>query len=117
MTRPNADGPSPGIAGFQPAPVAPEAAASPRASMDRQDAAGFRETSTGRQDAGDPRWRRVPLDAVVLSLSVLYALVRPPDAASTAIAVFVTFLAGLYWVVALLGRRAGEPGGRTFRIQ
>jgi hypothetical protein len=64
-----------------------------------------------------PSWRRVPLDAVVLSLSVLYALVRPPDAASTVIAVFVTFLTGLYWVVALLGRRDREPGGHAFRVQ
>lgn len=55
-------------------------------------------------------WRGIPLDAVVLSLSVLYALVRPPDAASTKIAVFVTFLLGLYWTIALLGRnRSGEP--------
>lgn len=63
-------------------------------------------------------WGVVPLDAVVLSLSLLAALVRPSDAKATVIAVAATFLLGLYWLVALLGRNAaGEYGGRAFRAQ
>src|SRR5205085_8312541 len=63
-------------------------------------------------------WRTVPLDAVVLSLSLLGALVRPPDASATLIAVAATFLLGLYWAVALFRRHGeGEYAGRAFRVQ
>jgi len=60
----------------------------------------------------------IPLDAVILSLSLLGALVRPPNAPATVIAVIATFLLGLYWLVAVLCRDgAGEYGGRAFRAQ
>src|SRR5205085_1167542 len=66
---------------------------------------------------GSP-WRMVPLDAVVLSLSLLGALVRPPDASATLIAVAATFLLGLYWAVALFRRHGeGDYAGRAFRVQ
>ena len=61
-------------------------------------------------------WRAVPLDAVVLSLCLLGALVRPPDASATLIAVAATFLLGVYWAVAFF-RRQGEDAGRAFRVQ
>jgi hypothetical protein len=58
----------------------------------------------------------VPLDAVVLSLCLLGALVRPPDAGATLIAVAATFLLGVYWAAAFF-RRQGENAGRAFRVQ
>src|SRR5918911_732944 len=61
-------------------------------------------------------WRAVPLDAVVLSLCLLGALVRPPDASATLIAVAATFLLGVYWAAAFF-RRQGENAGRAFRVQ
>jgi Glycosyltransferase family 87 len=61
-------------------------------------------------------WRAVPLDAVVLSLCLLGALVRPPDASATLIAVAATFLLGVYWAAAFF-RRQGEDAGRAFRVQ
>src|SRR5919204_5410253 len=64
---------------------------------------------------GSP-WRAVPLDAVVLSLCLLGALVRPPNASATLIAVAATFLLGVYWAAAFF-RRQGEDAGRAFRVQ
>jgi len=69
---------------------------------------------------GPAAWRGIPLDAVVLSLSLLYALRQSPATAPTQaeIDVVATFLMGLYWVVALLGRaRDGEYAGRAFKAQ
>src|SRR5919204_194896 len=63
-----------------------------------------------------PPWRAVPLDAVVLSLCLLGALVRPPDPSATLIAVAATVLLGVYWAVAFF-RRPGEDAGRAFRVQ
>lgn len=64
------------------------------------------------------QWGTVPLDAVVLSLSLLAALVRPADAGATVIAVACSFLLGIYWTVAFLGRRAnGEYGRRALHAQ
>src|SRR5919204_6191566 len=68
-------------------------------------------TGRGAGGEGSP-WRTVPLDAVVLSLCLLGALVRPPNASATLIAVAVTFLLGLYWAVALFRRHGnGEDAG------
>jgi len=62
--------------------------------------------------------KRLPLDAVILSLCLLGALVRPADAAATRLAVVATFLLGLYWVISTLYRdKAGEYGRRAFRAQ
>jgi len=62
--------------------------------------------------------KRAPLDAVILSLCLLGALVRPADAAATRLAVVATFLLGLYWAVSTLWRdEAGEYGRRAFRVQ
>jgi len=62
--------------------------------------------------------KRLPLDAVILSLCLLGALVRPADAAATRLAVVATFLLGLYWMVSTLWRdEAGEYGRRAFRVQ
>ncbi len=62
--------------------------------------------------------KRLPLDAVILSLCLLGALVRPADAAATRLAVVATFLLGLYWTVSTLWRdEAGEYGRRAFRVQ
>jgi hypothetical protein len=52
----------------------------------------------------------------MLSLSLLGALVRPPDISATLIAVAATFLLGLYWAVAFFRRRGGDAG-RAFRVQ
>ena len=68
----------------------------------------------------------VPLDAVILSLSLLGALVHPANASATAIVVLATLLLGLYWLVATLcrdgtgtgtGTGTGEYSRRAFRVQ
>ncbi len=78
---------------------------------------------TQRLAAGaEPRalatWNNVPLDAVLLTLSALAAIRSPGDAGTTLIDVAVTFMLGLYWLVALLARqRPASYGPRLFRVQ